>query len=181
MNAIKLVFLTNPLRYTPVYRFESYCQFKFFAMKFLFLILFSIILMTSCDDDVDCIIDEDLNKKLFIELTDINANNLVENGTFRGENIIIRSTDIEFNFVNNDNPKFENLLCIKPTGPEGKLTYDIQLSETKTDNLTVNLTNLAPDSPCSYKPFSIDSVNYNDKEQTLQEFDQHLLITVVLP
>lgn len=144
-----------------------------------FTFIFAILLcFFNCKEDNLCYGDP-FEISLFIEIIDSNGNNLITNNTFSSENIITR-----FNGYENKSPVVEslldkeNLIQVDVIGIEGDNTFEIQLSNSITDILIMNISNEITDPPCSTTIPTLNSVSYNGIDQTLKNFEGYL-ITVV--
>lgn len=150
-------------------------------MRYLIILLVASFSILSCGDELDCIEDDPIFRSIFIDLRDNDGNNLIKNGTFNSQDIIIRFNDIEiFNPVFDTVSGIEHFIVINVHGPEGHISYEIQLSTTRTDTLDLNVIDIAEDHPCMIPLYAVESATYNGIDQTLEAFMEDVLITVVL-
>lgn len=141
---------------------------------------FSCFLLISCNK-VDCTTDDPIFRSLFIKLVDADGTNLIENDTFNSEMIIIRFSEALYTgVVFTDVQGIENLIIINLLGQEGTNSYEIQLSDSRTDILEVGLIEIGKDEPCPVSYFIPDNASYNGIDQTIEEFGDDFMITVIL-
>ena len=142
-------------------------------MKYLrYFLLFPIILLNGCetDDDINCALFDPAPQLFFIELLDNEGNNLIENGTFNANDIVVRFNDFEFTqVVFNEVEELQNLISISLLGDSGDNTYEIVLSETETDTLVLNLS--VERQTCGARFFNLNTATYNEEPQTIIEDD----------
>lgn len=156
-------------------------------MKPFTLLFLSFLFFAACnnDDDIDCPpipATTPIMNSLFIELVDEEGNNLIENDTFNGEEILIRFNGFEIRpVVFDDVPGIENLIIINLIGSEGDNTFEIQLSESEIDTLILNLTLIPATMPCGSSFFTLNTANYNGIDQAIENFMDDSIITVVRP
>lgn len=138
-------------------------------------LLFCLVLVQSCqnDDDIICYGDPIPLNIMFIELTDSDGNNLIENGTFIKDEI-----KTSFNGYYNTSPFFENepglqnLIAITVVGNPGDNTYEIELSNSITDTLILNLTEeIFGEAPCISSRFNVNTANYNGFDENFEVVD----------
>lgn len=148
-----------------------------------YIALFCLLVLQSCktNDDIICDGDPIPLRIIFINLVDMNGNNLIENGTFDSDEI-----EVSFNGYSNtspffvNNPELENLIAVTVTGIVGNNAYEIKLSSSITDTLLLNLdSETLGTGPCSGTYFTINSASYNNVTQTVEDLNNwSYLITV---
>ncbi|WP_298237346.1 hypothetical protein [uncultured Algibacter sp.] len=148
-----------------------------------FILLFCFLLVQSCktNDDIICYGDPIPSRIVFINLVDNDGNNLIENGTYNSDDI-----EVTFNGYTNpdpffkNNPEFENLILVTVVGNEGDNTYEIQLSNSTTDILSLNLSGeFIGSEACGSIFFKPNTAHYNGIAQTLEDFDTwNYLVTI---
>ena len=146
-------------------------------MKIVILFLCFLCLF-SCNEDNVC--EGDLFEQfLFIEIVDESGNNLISNNTFNSSDIIVsNSSGYEtINPVQNILDK-KNLIVILVNGKQGSNTFNIQLSNSITDTLIMNINNERTEPPCSVTISTLNSAAYNSVNQILKDFEGYL-ITIV--
>lgn len=152
-------------------------------MKKLYLLLLCISLFISCTKEevtIQCANIDPITQTLFIELVDDQGNNLIENGTFIAEDIIIRIGDFDFtNVVFNEIPGAESLIVLELFGEQGDNTLEIVLSDTVTDTLVLNLDKEVTGGVCSQIIYTLNRATYNGMQLSLKDFNGGYLITVV--
>lgn len=140
-----------------------------------FLILFS------CKDDkdeIDCSLFDPANPNLYIKLLDSNGNNLIENNTYKPNEITVSFngqtiTNVVFTTVKG----LENLITLNVMGTEGNNQFDIKLSNSETDVLIMNLSLISQ--KCGWKFYKLNSVTYNDEIVSIKDESGNYSITVV--
>ncbi|MFT5892526.1 MAG: hypothetical protein ACI9Y7_002637 [Dokdonia sp.] len=154
-------------------------------MKHIYtFILFSVLLFSCNTDDsepeIACSLELIAFSNLFIELVNAQGENLIENETFQADAITIDFNENTFtNVVFTDVPGIENFIALNIFGEDGDNTFEINLSDTESDMLVLNLTRGETGGPCSQFVFELNSVIYNDAPKELQDFGGDFLITVV--
>ncbi len=149
-------------------------------MKFIIMVPLLCLLLISCNK-LDCTTDDPIFRSLFIKLVDTDGHNLIENDTFDSEEIVIRVSDTTITgVVFNDVQGIENLIALNLLGPEGTTSYEIQLSESRIDILELSLIEIGKDDPCGFSYFITDDAGYNGIDQTIEDFGDDFLITVVI-
>ncbi len=145
-----------------------------------FIALLYILLLQSCKTNDDIICGDPIQfGNAFINIVDNNGNNLIENGTFNSDDI-----KVTFNGYTHTRPffenslKFENLIFVTVVGEEGDNEFKVQLSDSISDNLFLNLNKEGFYGPCGSAFFTLDSATYNGVLQTIEDFDGDYLITV---
>ena len=145
----------------------------------LFSFLLCLVLLYSCssDDDLVCSIN---SNNIFVKLVDNEGNNLIENETYLADEIVVRfNAAYEFtNVVFNEVEGLENLIAINIFGEQGNNTFEIQLSDSETDTLILNLNKEIIDGPCGNVYYILNSVTYNGNDEIPEDFDGDYLITV---
>ncbi|NER14327.1 hypothetical protein GWK08_12815 [Leptobacterium flavescens] len=133
-------------------------------------LLLCLFLFISCDnsDDLDCALISFAPQLFFIELVDDQGNNLIENGTYVREDIEVFFND--FNVGGATGPEdtsFENLIFLTLMGESGDNEFRIELSDTETDILNLNLT--VEPGICGVSIFTAVSATYNGEVQNIEE------------
>lgn len=149
---------------------------KFFSILFCFLCLFSC--KNDDKEDIDCALFDPAISNLFIKLVDSNGNNLIENEIYKADDItILLNNYTATNVVFKNIPELNNLIALNIHGENGNNTFKIKLSENETDTLVLNLT--LESTICGFSFFKLNSATYNDKAQTIEDFNGNYLITVI--
>lgn len=151
-------------------------------MKKIALILFLLLFVLSCknddDNEVDCSVLDIAPPNIYIELVDGDGNNLIENKTYIADNITITFNDFVIeNVVFKNVPSIKNFIALSVFGNEGDNTFDVHLSDSETDKLTLNLSRAQV--ICGVTLHTINEARYNGKTQTLKDFNGNYLITIV--
>ncbi|GAA4305164.1 hypothetical protein [Aestuariibaculum suncheonense] len=151
-------------------------------MKISSLLLCLFILLSGCSDkdkeSIDCSVIYIGNPLLLLKITDTNGNNLIENETYTAENISINYNNNTINdVVIDDYPQLNAFINVPLFGTDIERTFKINLSETETDVLIVNVT--LEEGICKYI-FTIPlSGTYNGNSITIENYNNNYLITVV--
>jgi hypothetical protein len=150
-------------------------------MKYLYVIV-CFLCLTSCknDDkeDIDCALFDPAISSLFIKLVDSDGNNLIENETYKADDItVLFNNYTTTNVVFKDIPELNNLIALNIHGENGNNTFKIKLSENEIDTLILNLK--AESSICNWTFFKLNSATYNGIVQTLEDFNGDYLITII--
>lgn len=147
----------------------------------LFILLSLFLFSCSSDDpEVSCDFIQAIGSNLYIDLVNEQGENLIENGTYNPDDIIINFNGSVFTgAVFTEVQGIENFITIGVFGEDGDNTYEIRLSDTETDTLILNLTREETGGPCSQFVFILNSVAYNGEIQEIEDFGGDFLITVV--
>jgi len=146
-------------------------------MKYSILLVF--VLISSCTKSIEC--DDPVVQSLFINVIDADGNNLIDKGEIMVDDIIVRYKEQEIvNAVFSDVESIKNLISINLNGPEGSLIYEIQFSESSSDTLVLELTELVEDDSCNNSIWALNSVSYNGVNRPIEDFNGDFLITVTL-
>ncbi len=150
-------------------------------MKHIYTCLLLSFVLFSCNsDDVDCISEPIFNGAIVIELVNVDGENLIENGTYNAEDITIAFNDsLLTGVVTTDFPEIANRIVLNIFGQDGDNTFDINLSDTETDELILNLTREATGGPCSQFALLLNAALYNSETIALQDSDVGYLMTIV--
>ena len=151
-------------------------------MKSIYTCLLLSFFLFSCnsDDDVNCTSEPAFSPSVFIELVNAEGENLIDNGTYVAEDITIDFNDSTFtNVVFTDVPGIANLIGLNVFGEDGDNILNINLSDTETDILVLNINREETGGPCSQSFFTLNSATYNGESRELQDFGGDFLITVV--
>ncbi len=150
-------------------------------MKSIYTCLLLCAFLFSCNsDDTQCLTILPVSSNLFIELVNTEGENLIENGTFQADAITIDFNENTFtNVVFTNVAGLESFIGINIFGEDGDNTFTINLSDTETDVLVLNITREETGGPCSQSIFTLNSVTYNGESKELQDFGGDFLITVV--
>ncbi len=140
-------------------------------------------MLFSCNsDDSETICNPTLviESILFIELVNTEGENLIENGIYNPDDITIGFngnifTGVVFTGVQG----VENVIVLNVFGEEGDNTFDINLSDTETDTLILNISKEEISDPCIQLVITVNEVIYNGESKELQDFEGGFLITVV--
>jgi len=154
-------------------------------MKNLVLIL-AFLALFSCnndDDVIECALFDPIIQTFYVELIDNQGNNLFENGTFNSDDVVVSINGFDLSgVIFNDVPGIENIIVLSLFGQAGDSTYEIQLSDTITDTLVLNLVEDG-ETVCNFTPLRVNAAIYNDVTQTIEDFDDvftgELIIRVV--
>jgi len=123
-----------------------------------FILLFSVLLLTSCDKrEVLCSCQ---GQDFSIQFVDAEGNDLIENGTYGSNKIIISKNGFNSNtFYNEMSKRFSFHL----EGEEGDNIYKIIFNNLDVDTLILNLSQKG-EAGCCGPTFTINSAHYNDIE-----------------
>ncbi|WP_299674236.1 hypothetical protein [uncultured Dokdonia sp.] len=150
--------------------------------RFSLFIIVSILLFSCNSDDSETICNPTLviESILFIELVNTEGENLIENGIYNPDDITIGFngnifTGVVFTGVQG----VENVIVLNVFGEEGDNTFDINLSDTETDTLILNISKEEISDPCIQLVITVNEVIYNGESKELQDFEGGFLITVV--
>jgi hypothetical protein len=143
-------------------------------------ILLSFVLFSCNSDDVDCTSEPIFNGAIVIELVNVDGENLIENGAYNAEDITIAFNDsLLTGVVTTDLPEIANRIVLNIFGEDGDNTFDINLSDTETDELVLNLTREATGGQCSQFALTLNTALYNSETIELQNSDVGYLMTIV--
>lgn len=153
-------------------------------MKHLSLFILLSLFLFSCSSDdepeIACDLIQAIGSNLYIDLVNDQGDNLIENGTYNPDDIIINfDGNVLTGVVFTEVQGIENFISIGVFGEDGDNTFAIRLSDTETDTLILNLTRSETGGPCSQFVFTLNSAVYNDEAQEIQDFGGDFLITVV--
>ncbi|MBQ4820922.1 hypothetical protein [Aquimarina sp. MMG016] len=157
-------------------------------MKQIFFLL-SLFFMVSCsNDDTDpCsvgVLDTSTDiglQNLFIELVDTEGNNLIENGTYSANDISISyNNSIITGVVFQQVQSIQYFIIMNIFGQEGDNIFLINLNDTETDTLILNLS-IEPGDLCLPDFRKLNAVTYNEIEQNIEDFEGENKITVIKP
>ena len=138
-----------------------------------------VLLFAACGKTTDC--GDPIFKSLFIKITNAAGENLIEQGEIVGDNIIVRNGMTEYtNVVLSTVEPIKNYITLNLNGPTTDVTYEIQLSETRTDILVLGLSNVISDGICPISFWLVDSASYNGEDLLIEDFNEDFLVTVVL-
>lgn len=141
------------------------------------------LLLFSCgnnDDDVACLSIDPSDSNLFIDLVNAQGENLIANGTYAAEDIIVRFRDFETTNPVVTVEGFENFILVSVLGGvQGNNTFEIVLSDTTTDTLVVNVSVEEGGGECNFTRYTINAAVYNDNTQTIEDVGSGQLIRVV--
>ncbi|RKN82299.1 hypothetical protein [Ulvibacterium marinum] len=144
--------------------------------KLLFVLL---ILVFGCSDDKeedlcfpDGVIIDLIVRNFFVELVSADGENLIENGTFKSNEIVLRYKESKITGSVFENVEgLENVITMNLFGDDGDNTFLIDLSMSVTDTLVLNLTKTVNE--CGIADFSLNSATYNGLVKTLLPFNEH--------
>lgn len=151
-------------------------------MKYICTCILLSFILFSCqsDDDINCTSEPAFSPAVFIELVNVQSENLIENGIYIADDITIGFNESTFtNVVFTDSPQIANFIGLNVFGEDGDNTLEINLSDTETDILVLNINREQTGGPCSQSFFTLNSVTYNSESKELQDFGGDFLITVV--
>lgn len=142
-----------------------------------------IFLFIACADDesVDCATLDVVTKNILVEVVDSEGNNLIQNGTYKAEEISVRLKNSQtccIGGVFEDVPGLETLISVQLL-PETETFYIIELSNEEEGELVVN--NELESSECFGMIPTAISATYNSTSLQSRDFDSDtLLFTVML-
>ncbi|GAA4280416.1 hypothetical protein [Gaetbulibacter aestuarii] len=141
-----------------------------------------LLLLCSCDKpkdpEVDCSLYDPFFSNLLIELVDDQGENLIENNTYPADEITINyKGNISTNVVFNDVPGLENLISMNLFGDAGENTFILNLSDTVSDTLVLNLSIDIP--VCNIPLYTLNTATYNGEVQSIITENGTYRITVV--
>lgn len=142
--------------------------------KLLFVLLLSLFGCNDDDKEDPCFpngfVIDPLVRNFFIELVNADGENLIENGTFKRDEIELRYKESQITGVVFESVAgLENVITMNLFGDEGDNVFLVDLSASVTDTLTLNLTKTVTE--CGIADFSLNSATYNSMEQALLPFN----------
>jgi hypothetical protein len=132
-------------------------------MKVQYILLFFLLLGCKKEDDtaIDCSFIELAAQNFFIELLSAEGDNLIENGTFKQDEIIVlRDGTTAVNTIFNEVQGSENVITIDLYGTDGDMLFTVDLNETVRDTLVLNLTSSM--GAYNYLFYTVNGVTYNN-------------------
>jgi hypothetical protein len=99
-------------------------------------------------------------------LNDEDGNNLIENGTYKREDIKVTSNGNLRGEVSSD-PEFDTLILIVFSGGAGDVNYEIVLNESETDMLRLNLSILEERGFCRPSDYEVNTALYKGEIQEI--------------
>ncbi len=145
-------------------------------MSKLLPLLFLALFFTSCNQDDDACLSF-APPEFFIELLDSEGNNLIENGTFIGPEITVLTQNVLMSGVVFPGlEEVENLIVIELLGLDGDNEYQINLSDSVTDILILNLS--VENHECGPVK-TVNTATYNGVSQTVETYIGRPIIRVV--
>lgn len=150
------------------------------TMRPYFFPLFLAIIIISCssnDDEIDCSLLDIAPQLFFIEYTDEEGNNLLEDGTYVHEEIEVTVNGVVMGEVYTLNAK--TFLIIYEYGQlqNNESEYLIKLSPTETDIMQLDYSQKA--GLCGTHIYTVERAVYNDEEMELENYSGNEKITVV--
>ncbi len=144
--------------------------------RLLFVLLISVF---SCNDNdkedlcfPDGVIVDPIVRNFFVELVSTDGENLIENGTFKSNEIVLRYKESKITGSVFENVEgLKNVITMNLFGDDGDNTFLIDLSMSVTDTLVLNLTKTVNE--CDIADFSLNSATYNGLVKTLLPFNEH--------
>ncbi|MBD0823209.1 hypothetical protein [Aestuariibaculum marinum] len=146
-------------------------------------LLLSLFILLSCNSDsdengIDCSSITIVPPSILLKITNVTGDNLIENETFISNDITIEfNNDLYNNVVNQKVENLKNLINIPLYGFEIEREYKINLSETETDILNLNVS--FQEGACGIKIATPNSATYNGNTVTIEDYNGNYLITVV--
>lgn len=134
------------------------------GLKSIFTGLCFLTLASGCLDETDCAAVGCFAQTISLELIDNNGTNLIANGTYELENIVVLRNS---NKVNLSSPQTTTEIIFFVTGNKGNNTYEIQLNSNETDILVLNQSIDSPGGKCCPASYLINSANYNGASQQI--------------
>ena len=110
------------------------------------------------DEIEDCAAVTCLAQTASIEYVDANGDNLIANKTYSLKDIRVAKGE---NLINTNQETEETQVQFFISGSEGKNTYSIELNDSETDTLTLNLNMTSPGSECCNPIFEVINATYN--------------------
>lgn len=151
-------------------------------MKQITLILLAIICINSCssDDSVACFAV--VRPSLLINIVDADGQNLIENGFYTADDIVIRNDNSEFPAIPDPtNDSIGNFIQIPIVGNDGINNFLIEFSENETDTLVLDLQVELSDPVCNSFSTSLEEAIYNEQPTEVTTFSDNFnsIITIV--
>jgi hypothetical protein len=142
--------------------------------KLLFVLL---LLLCGCNDDdkedpcfLNGVVIDPIVRNFFVELVNADGENLIENGTYKSDEIVLRHKESKITGSVFENVEgLENIITMNLFGDDGDNIFLIDLSASVTDTLVLNLTKTV--SECGIADFSLNSASYNGMEKVLLPFN----------
>jgi len=121
-----------------------------------------IVILFSCKDDDglgECALIDCAAQIFAIEYIDAEGNNLIANGTYSLETIVITKDN---NQLNSSQLQSDEVVYFFSSGTNGDNTYNVKLNETEEDQFVLALTRIKLEPECCGPYFTINSATYND-------------------
>lgn len=143
-------------------------------------ILFLCLILTlhSCKEDegIDCSLIDCAFQTFYIELVDVEGNNLIANDTYDQGIIIVTKDGNQLN----SNLSTSDVINFVVMGEVGTNTYEIKLNDSETDMLTLNLSGDNIKNSCCGPYYEITAAIYNGEEQEVLQAQYHFANIVVI-
>ncbi|MCR8667374.1 hypothetical protein NO995_06765 [Aestuariibaculum sp. M13] len=149
----------------------------------IFSLFLGLFILLSCNSDsdengIDCSSITIVPPSILLKITNLTGDNLIEKETYISNNITIEfNNDLYKNVVNQNFENFKNLINIPLYGTDMEREYKINLSETETDILNLNVS--FKEGACGIKIATPNSATYNGNTVTIEDYNNNYLITVV--
>lgn len=129
--------------------------------------------------ELNCELISFMPEVFFIELTDADGNNLLLDGTYDAEEIVVEVDGEEVGFGNVSPYNDEAYVLIIEIDAETRndKDYEIKLSSEETDTLRMEYT--VKEAICDRKVYTAQKVIYNDEELEMDELYSNQKITIV--
>ncbi|QLG45495.1 hypothetical protein [Costertonia aggregata] len=141
------------------------------ALLFLFLI--------SCREveSIDCSLVDCAFQTFSITFVDGDGNNLIENGTYTINDIMVSKNGDQLSF----NASEDNKILFETAGQQGDNIYEIKLSESRTDVLILDLDRRDSRNECCGPFFDVNNAIYENSSNLVVETDgfiTELIVTI---
>ncbi|MFS4468916.1 hypothetical protein [Maribacter sp. 2210JD10-5] len=144
----------------------------------LYPIVLLFLFFKSCNssDGIDCALVDCAAQGFSIVFVDSDGTNLIENGTFSIADITISKNGKQLGF----NASEENQIFFEVAGQQGENIYEITLSESRTDELILDLNRTNSGSECCSPFFDVNSASYTNSSNVLIETDSFIVEFIIV-
>ncbi|MBD0831128.1 hypothetical protein [Aestuariibaculum sediminum] len=141
----------------------------------LLLVVFLSFSCTSSNDIPEyCAAVDYFTTSLYIKITDQDGTNLIENETYISNYINLEFRDLTIKNAVDPN---KNLISFLIFGEEGNNTLKINLAETDSDILILNLSTSTNE--CNHTFYTLNKVTYQDISLSIEKLNNNYYITIV--
>ena len=136
-------------------------------MQKLLFLGFILFLFAACNpsDKTDCDLVDCAFQTFSIAFVDDEGTNLIANGTFSETDVSVSKNDNQLSF----NVSQENQIFFEAAGEQGENTYIIRLSQSRTDEMVLDLNRKGSGNECCGPFFDVSSAAYTNSTDVLIE------------